>query len=240
MRNLLGKYCLIMVLLSAFLVVPYNSFSMGAGSDQYAALRDNPNAPDVLAKMADALKGIEAMDLLFEMTVTDQNGSVVGNFEGEVQSQGYAFKLLNPELEVYCDGVSKWIYNVASAELTIFPNDTTQADLVENPVGFLLSLNSGNSDFRKPGKAQYNKNPLDGRAVWSIELTPKSRYAPYKGLTICVDASDYLPSVLMYKSADDNTYTINIKSVRKLPLWPLSNFRFPEKMLPGLTVTDLR
>ncbi|MDD3300391.1 MAG: hypothetical protein PHV91_06150, partial [Bacteroidales bacterium] len=77
-----------MVLLSAFLVVPYNSFSMGAGSDQYSALRDNPNAPDVLAKMAEALKGIEAMDLLFEMTVTDQNGSVVGNFEGEVQSQG--------------------------------------------------------------------------------------------------------------------------------------------------------
>jgi outer membrane lipoprotein-sorting protein len=200
----------------------------------------NPESGEVLEKMASALKANKAMELKFQMTAVDEDGSVEGSFSGVVQAQGYAFKLMNPELEVFCDGVSKWILNVGEGELTIFANDTTQVDLVENPVGFLSSLNSSNSQFKQPSKAQLTKNPLNGREIWSVELTPKSRYAAYKSLTVCIDKESFLPSVLMYRSNDGNSYTITIESIKPTPVWPLSFFQFPAERTNNLNITDLR
>ena len=200
----------------------------------------NPESGEVLAKMASALKSNKAMELKFRMTAVGVDGSVEGSFNGIVQAQGYAFKLVNPDLEVFCDGVSKWILNVAEGELTIFPNDTTQVDLVENPVGFLSSLNSSNSQFKQPAKAQLTRNPLTDREIWSVELTPKNRYAAYKSLTVCIDKESFLPSVLMYRSNDGNSYTITIESIKTLPIWPLSFFQFPAERTNSLNVTDLR
>jgi outer membrane lipoprotein-sorting protein len=200
----------------------------------------NPESGEVLEKMASALKANKAMELKFRMTAVGVDGSVEGSFSGVVQAQGYAFKLMNPELEVFCDGVSKWILNVGEGELTIFANDTTQVDLVENPVGFLSSLNSSNSQFKQPSKAQLTKNPLNGREIWSVELTPKSRYAAYKSLTVCIDKESFLPSVLMYRSNDGNSYTITIESIKPTPVWPLSFFQFPAERTNNLNITDLR
>ncbi|MFA5642502.1 MAG: hypothetical protein WC945_07245, partial [Bacteroidales bacterium] len=116
----------------------------------------NSPAPDgakLLDQMAQALKEKKAIELTFELTAADPTGAINGSIDGEVQAQGYSFKLINQEMEIYCDSHSKWILNKQTNELTIFPNDTTQTDMIENPIGFLTSLNSQNSQFNKPRKA---------------------------------------------------------------------------------------
>lgn len=195
---------------------------------------------ELLSKMRVALQEDSSLNLSFELAVTDVDGTVSGSLEGVVYVQGYSFKLINPELEVYCDSESKWILNTEGGELTIVPNDTSQVDIMENPVGFLLSLGRGNDQFKYPSKAVETRKPDNGESLWSIELEPVNDYMPYKLVTICLDKESYLPSVIMYKSRDDSAFTVYVKSIERSEVRPDSFFSFPPERIEGLTVTDLR
>ena len=202
-----------------------------------------PDAAKLLEQMAQALKNKPAIELTFELTAADPTGAVNGSLEGSVQAQGYSFKLINPELEVYCDSKSKWIVNKTTKELTIFPNDTTQTDLVENPVGFLTSLNKANSQFSLPRTAVQTVTPQGCKAIWQIELTPKNKYAAYKSLIIGIEKDTYLPCLIRYQSTDDSSYTIHIKTIKtQTTRWPITNFQIPPSYLSNktITITDLR
>jgi len=202
-----------------------------------------PDAAQLLEQMAQALKNKPAIELTFELTATDPTGAVNGSLEGSVQAQGYSFKLINPELEVYCDSKSKWILNKSTQELTIFPNDTTQTDLVENPVGFLTSLNKANSQFSAPRKAVQTVTPQGCKAIWQIELTPKNKYAAYKSLIIGIEKETHLPCLIRYQSTDDSSYIIHIITIKTQPTrWPITNFQIPPSYLKNkaITITDLR
>lgn len=211
----------------------------------FGANVNNP-APDgakLLDQMAEALKEKKAIELTFELTATDPSGAVNGSLEGEVQAQGYAFKLINPEIEIYCDGESKWIFNKQTKELTIFPNDTTQTDMIENPIGFLTSLNSKNSQFKHPRKAVETIEAQGCKPIWQIELSPKNKFAAYKSLIITIEKENHLPCLIRYQSRDDSSYTIHMKSLKNQPeLWPVTNFQPPPSYLTNqeITITDLR
>jgi hypothetical protein len=113
-------------------------------------------------------------------------------------------------------------------------------DIVENPVGFLLSLSRGNDQFKYPSRAVDTRKPDNGESLWSIELEPVNEYMPYKLVTLCLDKKTNLPSVIMYKSRDDSAFTIYVKSIERTELRPDSFFSFPAERAAGFTVTDLR
>ncbi|MFA6770438.1 MAG: outer membrane lipoprotein carrier protein LolA [Bacteroidales bacterium] len=212
---------------------------------QASATKKNaaPDGGELLGQMAQALKQKPAIELSFNLTAADPTGAVNGSLQGTVQAQGYSFKLLNPQMEIYCDGKSKWIFNKETLELTIFPNDTTQTDLVENPIGFLTSLNTANSQFTHPRKAVETVKPNDYEAIWQIELTPKNKFAAYKSLIITIEKETYLPCIIRYQSTDDSSYTIHIKTIEtKLKPWPITNFQIPPSYLRNkeITIIDLR
>ncbi len=199
-----------------------------------------PASVDLLGKMATTIKSNPAMELSFEMVAKDSDGFVSGNFKGTVQAQGQSFRLINPMLEIHCDGLSKWILNNETGELTIFPNDTTQADLIENPVGFLTTLNNGNNSYSYSSKAKEGLSPHSGKGLWYVELTPKARHTPYKSIVIGIEKESSLPASIEYISTDGSNYTIIITKLTKMPLWPDNYFRFPKERTNGLIVTDLR
>ena len=229
------------IILRTYFLLAITTFALN--TTQANDLSKAPDAAQLLENMAKALKSKPAIELTFELTAADPTGAVNGSLEGTVQAQGYSFKLINPELEIYCDSKSKWILNLDTQELTIFPNDTTQTDLVENPVGFLTSLNKVNSQFSPPRKAVQTVTPLGCKAIWQIELSPKNRYAAYKSLIIGIEKETHLPCLIRYQSTDDSSYTIHIKTIKTQPTrWPITNFQIPTSYLTNktLTITDLR
>jgi outer membrane lipoprotein-sorting protein len=193
----------------------------------------NTNSAQLLRKMTEAIKQNQAVELKFEMVATIAGSGTPDAFRGTVQAQGNAFRLINPHVELFCDGKSKWILNVDADELTIFVNDTTQKDLVENPVGFLTSLAGADSGYKFPDK------PKDG-PVWLIELTPVSKRTAYKNVIVGINKITNLPVSIEYNGKDGSNYKVVITSFRSVPAWPLSNFVFPDSKISGLTVTDLR
>ena len=200
------------------------------------------NSADVLTKMGNAIDKMGAMELKFVINmqsdgVGNLNSTDAENYTGSVEIQGSSFKMVSPDFEIFCDGISKWILNVDSDELTIFPNDTTQIDMVENPVGFLRSLASGKeSGYKYSQRATLS---ADGTLL-QVELTPSRRNSLCKNLIISVKRSDYLPYGIVYNGADGSGYKVEIAALKKVAGWSAGNFIFPENRMRGLQVTDLR
>ncbi len=189
---------------------------------------------DLLSKMRSAIKQYSAIEVTFQMSAKSPEGEMLGDFTGTVQAQGHAFKMVNPQLELFCDGKSKWILSTEIDELTIFPNDTSDTDLVENPIGFLTSLGTESSSY------SYSARLKDSNGSWVVELIPSSKKMPYKSMLVGIDRISNLPVKIEYTARDGSSYVVVIKSFKPSSGWPASNFIFPSNRLKGLVVTDLR
>ena len=194
------------------------------------------NTGDILKKMGAAIEEAGAVDIRFEITVTNALGEETESYSGRVEIDKNAFKMVSGSFEIFCDGESKWFLNSDFDELTIFPNDTTQVDIVENPIGFLKSLSKENSGYRY---AQRSPSDASG-TLWQVELSPENRRSPYKKLLLAVDKSTYLPLWFEYIVSDDTSYRIEITSFKHVAGWPVGNFVFPESRKKALHITDLR
>ncbi|MDP3453234.1 MAG: outer membrane lipoprotein carrier protein LolA [Bacteroidales bacterium] len=248
MKNTLARVVAILILTITNMTLFATPQSASSASPQSASPEspqssaDRLTTVDLLKKMRSALKQTPAVEFSFELIAKDESGDLSGDFKGVIYSQGYAFKMVNPELELFCDGETKWILNSSMMELTIIPNDTTQTDLVENPVGFLTSLEGGKSgyNFAVRPKEGTNHTLSSSKVVWLVELTPVNRWMAYKSVTIGIDKVTSLPLFIEYLAKDGSKYTALIKSVKHLSGLPSATFVFPEARKKGLVVTDLR
>ena len=193
------------------------------------------NASEVLKKMNGAIESMGAMAL--EFSVNLGTGVKEDYLLGSAEVQGNSFKMVSPDFEIFCDGISKWILNVNSDELTILPNDTAQTDMLENPVGFLKSLsNEKSSGYKYPQKAS---SSADGKQ-WHVEMTPSAKNSLCKSLKVSLDKSSYLPRSIIYTGADGSTYEIELTTLKKMVERSGENFVFPADRMKGLQVNDLR
>ncbi|HBG24885.1 MAG TPA: hypothetical protein DDX10_07530 [Rikenellaceae bacterium] len=213
------------------------AFGQGADFSIYnvsSVAKDAPTTTDLLSKMRAAIKQHSAIEVTFNMSAKSAQGELLADFAGTVQAQGNAFKMVNPQLELFCDGKSKWILSTEIDELTIFPNDTSDTDLVENPIGFLTSLGTQTSSY------SYSARLKESNGNWVVELIPSNKKMPYKSVLVGIDKSNNLPVKIEYTSKDGSSYVVVIKSFKPSSGWPESNFIFPSSRMKGLVVTDLR
>ena len=197
------------------------------------------NSDDILRKMSSAIEEMGAIALEFNLKPGPGTESMFGEagYSGIAEAQGNSFKMVSPDFEIFCDGESKWFLSVDSDELAIFPNDTNQTDIFENPIGFLKSLISGKSSGYK--YSQRALQSADGKS-WNVELAPSGKNSLCKNMIISIGKSDYLPSAVVYSGTDGSNYKIEISSLKRVTEWSDKNFVFPDGRMKGLQVTDLR
>ena len=198
-------------------------------AEQTSAGKAEQTSAGILRQFTAKMKSISAFELKFSMVL---DGSY---FEGVVQSQGRSFKFTNSQLELYCDGTTKWVYNIDNKELTILPNDSSQTDLTENPLAFLTSLEKGYS---------YNDKARTGsvgdKSLWFIELKPLNKKLAYTSITLGIEKGTLRPVSVEYLSKDGTKHIAKITSFVEKSPWPATNFTFPASRMTGLNVTDLR
>ncbi|MDD4492036.1 MAG: hypothetical protein PHV09_05880, partial [Bacteroidales bacterium] len=97
----------------------------------------NPKTSDIVRFLTETIKTMPAVEMDFELIQDKPAGKNTSSsrgdipiYKGVVQAQGNSYKLTNPELELYCDGYTKWILNISSKEMVIVPNDPTATDIV--------------------------------------------------------------------------------------------------------------
>jgi len=203
----------------------------------------NPKTSDIVRFLTETIKTMPAVEMDFELIQDKSAGkntaSSRGNvpiYKGVVQAQGSSYKLINPELELYCDGFTKWILNISSKELVIVPNDAKATDIVENPLGFLTSLNKG---YEYPFRVFSGSR--NGKQIWVVDLTPVNKRLAYKSISVGVEKNSYIPRMIKYVAKDGTSYIINItRFERQNSVRPKEFFQFPTSRLKGLEVNDMR
>ena len=194
----------------------------------------NPKTADILRQLTETIKAMPAIDMSFELIQNSSAGGPI--YKGVVNAQGTSYKFSNPELELYCDGTTKWILNVSAKELVIVSNDASATDIVENPIGFLTSLNKG---YEYPFRVFSSSR--NGKEIWVIELTPVNKRLAYKSISVGVEKNSYIPRMIKYMAKDGSSYLINITGFERVnTLRPKDYFKFPASRFSGLQINDMR
>ena len=182
---------------------------------------------DLLNSFTNNIKSMSLVTMEFEMI----SGS--GSYNGSVVASGGAYKMENNELELFCDGETKWIVNHSGKEISIFHHDPNHTDIVENPMGFFGSIDKG--------YIFSEKSSLDNKGLYTIELKPKNKHTAYKTITLGIEPGSFNPRLVRYTAKDNTVYTIIISKFTSSgqPLAP-SSFRLAEPYPSGYFINDLR
>ena len=182
---------------------------------------------DLLNSFTNNIKSKASVTMEFEMI----SGS--GSYNGSVVASGGAYKMENNELELFCDGETKWIVNHSGKEISIFHHDPGHTDIVENPMGFFGTIDKGYTFSEK--------SSLDNKGLYIIELKPKNKHTAYKTITLGIEPGSYNPRQVRYTAKDNTVYTIIISKFTSSgqPLAP-SSFRLAEPYPSGYFINDLR
>ncbi len=194
----------------------------------------------ILSDLNSKLKSLPAFEMQIVMNI---QGEVL---EATIQSQQDAFRLINSHFSIYCDGVTKWLYNIDNKDITIMNHDPEQSDLAENPTAFLHSIGQ-NYTYQKEAKTgSISSNDtsapreLAGRQMWVIELKPNNERLAYKSIILGIDKTSTVPVMIQYLSKDGSSHTAYVRSFSERSAWSPDYFVFPKDKLEGNYVTDLR
>ncbi|MBP9019130.1 MAG: outer membrane lipoprotein carrier protein LolA [Bacteroidales bacterium] len=229
-KGLLKRYLVVAGLgfAGAFIIISSNSaksanFLVGDLQSQ------SEKTENIINQFRSQLSQLPAFEMSFSMNY-DGQVSV-----GTVQAQKDFYRMDNKDLSLYCDGDSKWIYNVANNEVIILKNDLSQVDLLENPLAFFYSLGKGYSYPEKVKSSNVNKVP-----VWVVDLFPINKRLGYSKISLMVDKRNYSPVRIVYVMKSGEVVTVDITSFSEKKPWGKDHFRFDTAKHNGLRVSDMR
>lgn len=184
---------------------------------------------NIISQFRSKLSQLSAFEMGFSMNFDGQVNV------GTVQAQKDSYRMDNKDLSLYCDGDTKWIYNVANNEVVILKNDLSQMDLLENPLAFFYSLGKGYSYPEKAKSSNVNKTP-----VWVVDLFPINKRLGYSKISLMIDKRDYSPVRIVYVTKSGESVTVNITSFVEKKPWGQDHFKFDAGKHNGVKVTDMR
>ncbi|MDR2585568.1 MAG: outer membrane lipoprotein carrier protein LolA [Prevotellaceae bacterium] len=195
------------------------------------------NSTQVLERFRGKMEESPAAEMHFTLSGVDANGTSITSFEGVVYRQGADYAMLNPLLEVYVLGNTKWLYMAEINEAIVMNHDPTSLDFVENPLALFSAQLS--KAYKVSGNPVLLK--MGGQEVTEISLTPTDKNAPYRFVVLRIKSQTYSPHSIKYDAKDGSWFEAVITNwVPKTSLFPQERFTFPQKDHPGVYVTDMR
>lgn len=189
---------------------------------------------DVLVFMQEALHGLGTADFSFDFHAEDQAGDILGDESGHFVAQDESFRLSTDAMTMFCDGRTKWIYDMVNDEITIFPHDVTSVDPAENPFAVLSKADPASYTFK--GRVR------TGDDSYTVVMVPKSGNVSFTQLEIAVSADTFLPVSLKYMNSNGDMYVLSIRGVSSTETLPKDYFKPSEELLdnPDIYITDMR
>jgi outer membrane lipoprotein-sorting protein len=173
------------------------------------------------------------VEMSFKLTYDNAPKKIHDMQTGTLTYSGEQYRLQSGDLDVYCDGLNKWIYNKSVDEVTIFPAEETDG-ITGNPLKYIMA-NEANFRYRPLKRLSQN-----GRKLLSAELIPASKDAPYTMINLQVDEATFLPVQLTCKTKDGQRHIIDVDTIDTEAKVKAFGFTFPAHRYPGAVVNDLR
>lgn len=193
------------------------------------------NSEKLFESMKMKLDSFECKRVSFDFEAKDEKDNVIGTQVGIFEAQGDKFKMTAPDLEVFCDGSSIWIFDVNESEVVIMPNDSSKTDIANNPFGILENIH----DNSFPSKVSLSS--YEGKSVYKVLLKPLKKIdATYASVEIAIDSQTYLPVYLKYKSINGQLLFARVINLTGIKAKPAEYYLFDPDLVEDALITDLR
>lgn len=193
------------------------------------------NTQEIVTSFTQELSTYECLYAKYTFSISDGNGGVKYSVDGEFFSQGDSFLVSTDASDIYCDGISKSIYDKFNEEVIIIGHDTSDGNMSENPLIVLSNASSAYNYSKKPKLIDFQ-----GEKCYNITLTPKSEKADHTAVDILITQGDYSVKGICYTSRNGELYRAVIKSISGLDRKPDSFFILDIDSMEDVLVTDLR
>lgn len=149
-----------------------------------------------------------SVKLEYKIRVTDSKGAQLSVNSGAITFEGTSYLLKSELFDVYCNSSTKWIINKADKEISIFANDISQVELLENPLGFIGSIKDNYSLLKSVSDSKIGVEKVE-----VIQYTPKKgKKSAYNFIKIGMSGAS--PSLFDIELKSGNRYIIELKAVQ--------------------------
>lgn len=192
---------------------------------------NNDHAKEDLQTLANKYKAYTSIKINYAYT-SEKNGKTVPITRGILVFKGTQYKMTIGNQEIYCDGKTIWTYLKAEKEVSIYPYEENNDDLM-NPIKIL-------SNWEKKYNAKFIREEfLEGRKLRIIDLTPIYRQSYYK-IRLYVDmASKEIAKTWVYEK-DSTILKYMIEKLEVNSNYTNSFFTFNTSQYKDIQINDMR
>lgn len=172
------------------------------------------NGEDILDKASEAYEKSNGISASFALHVINEIRQVSESYEGTFQMQGDKFTLITPDMQVWYDGKTQWVYRERYGEVYVSEPDGEELQQT-NPAVLLRT-------YKKDYTAKYTgeSTSASGRTAYDVELSPK-RKGDIVRISMQIEKSSSFPSRIVIEDKNSMRTTIRIDK-------PASNINRPD------------
>ena len=197
-----------------------------------ATTAQTPDAGAIIEKASQVYKEWGGMDIAFAANIRSEKNRISESFEGSILVKNDKFALNTPDMKVWFDGKSQWIYMSSNKEVNLM---TPSRDDLQyyNPMVIL-------QDYKKDFNVSYigESTSANAKSAYDIMLTPK-RKDDIEKIEVQIEKNSSLPAKLVVTMRNDVRSIFTIKKIKSSDL-PDKTFTFPKTEYPDVEVIDLR
>lgn len=187
------------------------------------------NGADLLDKAAATYEQSNGISASFALHVRGGVQDMAESFEGTIQMKGDKFTLITPDMQIWYDGKTQWVYQPRYEE--VYVSEPSGQDLqMSNP---MLLLRSYKNDFN----ARYigQSTAANGRTAYDIELLPKKK-GDIVRISLQVEKSSSFPARIVMEDKNKMVTTIQIDRLATQINQPDQFFAFDPENHPDVEV----
>lgn len=190
------------------------------------------NAVEMLKKASSAYEKSNGIAVTFLLQI-DRPGQDADRFEGQIQMKGNKFTLNTPDLRVWFDGTTQWVYREQSEEVNI----TTPTDDELEQTNPIVLLNSYQKNYSASYKGE--STTATAKPAYDVVLTPKKK-GDVEKVELQIEKASQMPSRIFLQHKNGMYTTIRIGRIQTGQNQPGSFFVFKESDFPDVELIDLR
>lgn len=189
---------------------------------------------EVLRELSETISSYKCLYFEYTLKTEDVHLNTSEMQDGKVLMKGQKYRLSTTKgVDLYNDGTTQWQYLKDNNEVMISLADS--ADIVSNPVGFLMG---DKKEFKQKLKGEVIE---DGLNLLEIDFYPKDIKMPYAYIRVRINEKKQMPYSIKYVGKDGLNYTIKIKNYTPDNDIPKDEeFVFVSSKYQDIEIVDLR
>ncbi len=187
------------------------------------------NGGDILDKAAETYEKSNGLLASFALHVRSEAQQISESFEGTIQMQGDKFTLITPDMQIWYDGKTQWVYRERNEE--VYVSEPTGEELQYTNPAVLLRTYKKDYDAKCIGES----TSASCNTAYDIELIPKKK-GDITRINLQIEKGSSFPSRIVIEDKNSTRTMIQIDKLTPGINQPDSFFIFDPEKYPDVEV----